>query len=193
MPAHSVVTVQQPQPLQHLQFSAVQPSAAPPPPAQPLSHLLRHLQSHLTVTHPGATLMPTREGGKIPLFPHKVKGGVPQYDAARFLATGAAQCAPPNGCCMILPLGLIAADVDDPVTAADLVARFPEFDRTVTCATAKGFHYYFIRTPTCTFMDGARQAGADLPIDIKMQTNTGIGDILWLRAPVSALRVARPL
>ena len=134
---------------------------------------LRHMQTHLTAAHPGATLMPTREGGKIPLYPHKPKAGVPQYDAAKFLATGASQCTPPNGCCMILPLDLIAVDVDDPATAADMVARFPEFDRTVTCATRKGFHYYFTRTPACTFMDGARQAGADLPIDIKTQTSTG--------------------
>ena len=151
---------------------------------------LQHLQTFLTATHPGAVLIPTKSGGKLPMFAHKKKDGHPQYDAAKFLATGSSQCQ--HGCGIILPQSIIVVDVDDHELAAKMVANFPEFAETVTCATAKGFHFYFSRTPRCKLTDGARRAGTDLPIDIKTQTRTGTDGIIsippipskrWVREP----------
>lgn len=118
---------------------------------------MRQLQNYLSAHHAGAFLMPTRDGGKIPMFKHKEKDGVPQYDAAKFMATGAHQCL--GGCAVVMPLGLIVIDVDDKALGAEMILRFPAFAAMVTCETKKGAHFYFTRTPGCTLMDGARQVG----------------------------------
>ena len=104
------------------------------------------------------------------------------------MATGADQCQ--DGCGIVMPLCLIAVDVDDKALADEMVARFPAFGLTVACKTKKGMHFYFTRTAGCTLMDGARQAGEALAIDIKTQTRTGTGGVIsvppspckeWLR------------
>ena len=73
------------------------------------------------------------------------------------MATGADQCQ--DGCGIVMPLCLIAVDVDDKALADEMVARFPAFGLTVACKTKKGMHFYFTRTVDCMLMDGARQVG----------------------------------
>ena len=120
-----------------------------------MADVLKGLQTYFDTHHVGAFLIPTRDGGKIPMFKHKEKDGVAQYDGSKFMATGAYQCR--DGCAIVMPLGLIVIDVDDKALAAEMVARFPAFGQTVTCDTKKGAHFYFTRTPDCMLMDGARQ------------------------------------
>lgn len=122
-----------------------------------MADALRGLQTYLTTHHAGAFLIPTRDGGKIPMYKHKEMDGVAQYDATKFMTTGAHQCM--DGCAIVMPLGLIVIDVDDKLLAAEIVTRFPAFGQTVTCETKKGAHFYFTRTVDCMLMDGARQVG----------------------------------
>lgn len=144
-----------------------------------LNAYLVNLQAYLNEHFPGCTLMPTREGGKIPLFKHKDG----QWSSSDFLKRGVtkAKC----GCLIILTQDLIVIDVDDLEFAIKLEEQIPELTQTVACKTAKGMHYYFRYTTECrTFelMDGARQLkdvdGNVLPIDIKTKTTKSTGGVI---------------
>jgi hypothetical protein len=131
-----------------------------------LAEYLENLQAYLTENHPGALIMPARDGGKIPMLKHK--GG--QYDLARFHSEGKQKCAQ-FGCLIILSHDLVVIDIDDFEYAKKIEEEFPEFKETVTCRTAKAFHYYFLRTPECDLKDGARQLIDDIPIDFKTKND----------------------
>jgi phage/plasmid-associated DNA primase len=137
---------------------------------------LKSLAKYLQVNFPGTTLIPSREGGKIPLYAHK--NG--QYTMDTFLAKGINECS--NGCLLVLSRDLIVIDIDDHDTVDIIESSIPEFLSTVRCKTKKGMHYYFKRTPECTFHDGARQMyyanGTEIPIDIKTQTTSGTGGVI---------------
>lgn len=142
------------------------------------SHLLE-LQAYLDTAYPGATLMPTRSTGKLPLHPHK--NG--QYTSENFMTTGYRECA--SGCMIILTQDLIVVDIDDHTYCETFENADPTFAQTVCCKTSKGKHYYFNSTPksiAAKMMDGARQmfmdTGEAFPIDIKTITSTGTGGVI---------------
>lgn len=145
----------------------------------PLSDDLLQLQNYLLQKFPGATLMPSREGGKIPM--HKHKGG--KYTSDMFIEKGLKECQ--HGCLIILPLDLIVIDVDDESYCQTVEESIPEMQQTVCCKTNKGCHYYFRSTTKsidAKIQDGARRlklpSGETLPIDIKTKTSSGTGGVI---------------
>lgn len=144
-----------------------------------LSDNLIDLQQYLTQNFPGATLIPSRDGGKIPL--HKHKDG--QYTTDMFISKGYMECV--NGCLIILPEDLVVIDVDDESYCETLEQSVPEMLMTVCCQTKKGRHYYFRSTPRsieANIQDGARRlkqtSGEPFPIDIKTKTVKGTGGLI---------------
>jgi phage/plasmid-associated DNA primase len=138
-----------------------------------LGSLVRYLQQNF----PGTTLIPSREGGKIPLYAHKNA----QYTMDMFVTKGIMECS--RGCLLILTNDIIVIDIDDNDTVEIIESSIPEFEKTVACKTNKGMHYYFKRTSECHKMvDGARQMfyanGEEIPIDIKTQTTSGTGGVI---------------
>lgn len=156
-----------------------------------LSSDLIDLQTYLLEYFPGATLIPSREGGKIPLYKHK--NG--QYTSEDFLNKGHKECH--YGCLIILPSSIIVIDVDDEDYCHTLEESIPDMTKTVTCKTSKGRHYYFqstTKSKDVNMQDGARQlkasTGEAFPIDIKTLTSSGTGGVIsippspnkrWLR------------
>jgi len=136
---------------------------------------LKKLSKYLDTHFHGCVLMPTREGGKIPLYKH-ANGA---YTVDMFNQYGIYECN--HGCEIILSNELIVIDIDDMEYCNQMETMFCEFKETVCCQTQKGRHYYFKRSDVCDTIgltDGARQMKDDIPIDIKTKTAKGTGGVI---------------
>jgi hypothetical protein len=135
---------------------------------------LKALQDYLTVSHPGCLLMPTKETGKLPLWPHKDD----QYKIEDVYSKGLNHMQ--EGCLILFSANLIVIDIDDKDYSETFENCSPDFAKTVCTETRKGYHYYFTRTERCNevnMFDGARQLfineDTPFPIDIKTICKTG--------------------
>jgi phage/plasmid-associated DNA primase len=133
---------------------------------------LLNLCEYLNNNYPGTSLMPSREGGKIPLYAHKDE----QYNMKIFKSKGINECN--HGALILLTEELIVVDIDDREMCDTFEDLIPEFKDTVICETNKGRHYYFRRTMNSKCIkDGARQM-ENLEIDIKTITSSGTKGII---------------
>jgi hypothetical protein len=154
---------------------------------------LKNLQHYLTEKFPGCLIMPTKEGGKQPLWCHKNN----QYKLIDVFSKGIPNCN--YGCLILLSKNLIVIDIDDKKLSKKFQEDFPEFKDTVITKTKKGYHFYFERTQKCQdykIYDGARKlfdqdTFESLPIDIKTICATGTSGVIaippspnkvWIRA-----------
>lgn len=140
---------------------------------------LLNLADYLNNNFPGCLIMPARDGGKLPLMPHKNDS----YTFDTFKNKGINACD--KGALILLSEELIVVDVDDHGTCEQLEDMIPEFKETVICGTSKGKHYYFKATDawySANIKDGARQMkyndGTSLPIDIKTRTSSGTKGVI---------------
>lgn len=154
---------------------------------------LYKLGKYLDENFHGCLIMPTREGGKIPLMPHK--NDVYTYET--FKEKGIQECD--KGALILLTEDLIVVDVDDRGVCAQLEEMIPEFQNTVICETSKGKHYYFRSTDEwmqANIKDGARQMkyadGSEIPIDIKTRTSSGTKGVISI-PPSIGKKWTRPL
>ena len=133
---------------------------------------LVNLQQYLTENFPGCFIMPTYEGGKIPM------GSQKKYTAEEFLRRGCNICS--KGAVICLRRELFVVDIDEHDYAHDIEDKFPAFKETVSTQTKKGRHYYFRRIDTMKHItDGARKLGdRTIPIDFKTETSTGTGGLI---------------
>lgn len=134
----------------------------------------------------GLLPIPGRPGGngKLPLVKHKPnEGGKPKW--SRAIARSSLSMFDDNlfGLLLDETSGLIVLDFDTVGTFDKFRADFvSEFDATVLCRTAKGYHVWFKRTPALDAMgitdsplgyfelaDGSK--GAKMPVDIKTFTS----------------------
>jgi len=133
---------------------------------------LKDLSEYLLKNYPGSCLMPSRDGGKIPLEAHKNE----KYTMDNFKYKGINECN--DGVLILLTEKLIVVDIDDKETCNKMEELFAEFKETVICETNKGRHYYFNRTiHSMCIKDGVRQMD-NLAIDIKTLTSTGTRGVI---------------
>lgn len=138
---------------------------------------LHSLWVMLVDQHPLDVLMPVEKGTKRPMFGHK-GGKWTWVDFAKF--TRAHRDMRAFDLCIVLH-DICVIDIDDERLAADLVRRFPELDETTMVRTARGRHYYFLRTAEADehgYYDGAGQRTHG--IDFKSVCRTGTGGVIMV-------------
>ena len=148
------------------------------------------LRNWLHAKYPRDVIMPVAAGTKQPIAAHKgdrwtweTLAALPEHPVAAGYDCG------------ILLQDLCLVDFDDERVAVEFEVEFPELSEAPMETTRKGRHYLFERPKYADadgFFDGARQAGADVPVDFKAKCSTGTSGLAvvcpsrnktWVRAP----------